>query len=87
MSIISWILIGLICGAIGRAISGSAGAGNWLGNLLLGILGAVVGGWIGGALFNVELSGFFSLSTWALAIVGSVIVLFIYNALTGKSKK
>nr|WP_076388938.1 GlsB/YeaQ/YmgE family stress response membrane protein [Vaginimicrobium propionicum] len=84
MSIISWIVIGLICGAIGRAITGSKGTGGWLGDLLLGIVGAVVGGFIGEAIFHAGLGTFWSLRTWILSVIGSVIVLLIYGKITSK---
>ena len=50
--------------------------------LLIGVIGAIVGGMIGGALFDVGLRGFFHLSTWLLAIAGSLIVLFIWGLIT-----
>jgi uncharacterized membrane protein YeaQ/YmgE (transglycosylase-associated protein family) len=56
--------------------------GGWLATLLLGVVGALVGGWIGSALFHVGLNEFWSLSTWLLAIVGSLVVLFIWGLIT-----
>lgn len=84
MGIISWIILGLIAGAIAKAIVGG-GAGGWLMTMLLGILGAVVGGWLGSAIFNVGLGSFFSIKTWVLSILGGLIVTFLYNKLTNKS--
>ncbi|MGP5044092.1 GlsB/YeaQ/YmgE family stress response membrane protein [Glutamicibacter ardleyensis] len=58
--------------------------GGWIATLVLGVVGAVVGGWIGSALFNADISSFWSLSTWLLAIGGSLIVLIIWGFLTRK---
>lgn len=58
--------------------------GGWLATLLLGVVGAVVGGWIGSALFHVNINEFWSLSTWLLAIGGSLVVLVIWGLLTRK---
>ena len=52
--------------------------------LLLGVVGALLGGWIGGLIFNTGLQEFFSLTTWLLAIGGSIIVLLIYGLVTGR---
>lgn len=77
MTIIAWIILGLIVGAIGKAIMPGRIATGWLGTILLGIVGALVGGWLGSILFDVELEGFFSIETWLVAIAGTVLVLFI----------
>lgn len=77
MTIIAWIILGLIVGVIGKAIMPGRIATGWLGTILLGIVGALVGGWLGSILFDVELEGFFSIETWLVAIAGTVLVLFI----------
>lgn len=84
MGILGWIILGLIAGAIAKAITPGEQGGGWLATLLLGVVGAVVGGWIGSALFDVEIDRFWSLSTWLLAIGGSLIVLVIWGLLTRK---
>lgn len=84
MWIISWIVLGLIAGAIAKAILKDRAVGGWLATLLLGIVGALVGGWLGQLLFDIELEGFWNLQTWLLAIAGSVVVLFVYSAITGR---
>ncbi|MFI6423425.1 GlsB/YeaQ/YmgE family stress response membrane protein [Promicromonospora sp. NPDC050880] len=82
MGIIGWILIGLIMGAIARAILPGRAAGGWLITLVVGVLGALLGGWIGGALFDVQVNdSFFSLTTWFWALVGSLLVLVIWGAI------
>lgn len=53
--------------------------------MLLGIVGGLVGGFLGSVFFDVGLGGFFSLRTWVLAFVGSLIVLVIWGALKGRT--
>jgi len=84
MGILGYIVVGLICGAIAKALLKDRAVGGWLATLLLGIVGAIVGGWLGSIFLDVELGGFFDLKTWLLAILGSVVVLFIYTSITGK---
>lgn len=83
MSFLAWIVLGLISGLIARAIVG--GGGNWIITILLGILGAIVGGWISSLLFHQPLGTFFNIGTWIIAILGGVLVTFIYNKVTNKS--
>jgi uncharacterized membrane protein YeaQ/YmgE (transglycosylase-associated protein family) len=81
MGIVSWIILGLIAGFIGSKIVDKQGQGFWL-NIALGIGGALVGGF----LFDlVGASGVTGLNIYSMvvAIVGSVVVLLIYNAMTG----
>ena len=86
MGFFGFLLLGLLAGAIAKLILPGKNGGGWLITLLLGVVGAVVGGFLGGLIFNVGINDFFSLSTWALAIGGSLIVLVIYGALTGRRR-
>jgi uncharacterized membrane protein YeaQ/YmgE (transglycosylase-associated protein family) len=84
MSIISWIILGLIAGFIGSRIVDKQGQGFWL-NIALGIIGALVGGF----LFDLfGATGVTGLNIWSMivAIVGSIVVLLVYNALTGRRR-
>lgn len=84
MSFLGFLLLGLIAGAIAKAILPGKQAGGWLATLVVGVVGALLGGWLGSVLLSAPLADFFSLRTWLLAIAGSVIVLLIYGALTGR---
>jgi uncharacterized membrane protein YeaQ/YmgE (transglycosylase-associated protein family) len=86
MGIIGWILLGLIAGAIAKAILPGTQGGGWLITIVLGIVGALLGGFIGSAIFGVGISGFFDLSTWLLAIGGAILVLLIYGLATRGSR-
>jgi len=87
MGIIGWIVLGLIAGAIAKAILPGRQAGGWIATLLLGVVGALVGGFIGGQLFGVGIEEFFSIETWLVAIAGSVLVLFIFGLVTRGSRR
>lgn len=84
MGIIAWILLGLIAGAIAKAILPGDDPGGIIITTVIGILGAIVGGFLATALFNAHpLDEFFDLSTWLTAIVGSIILLLVWRMLTG----
>ncbi|ASN39676.1 GlsB/YeaQ/YmgE family stress response membrane protein [Arthrobacter sp. 7749] len=85
MGFIGWIILGLIAGAIAKAIKPGEQGGGWITTLLLGVVGAVLGGWIGSAVFHVGISSFWSISTWLLAIGGALLVLVIWGFLTRKT--
>lgn len=79
MSFLAWIVLGLIAGFIGSKIVNKKGEGIIL-DIILGIVGAIVGGW----LFNrFGASGVTGVNLYSLlvAIVGAVVVLFVYHAL------
>jgi uncharacterized membrane protein YeaQ/YmgE (transglycosylase-associated protein family) len=79
MSILAFLILGLIAGAIAKAIMPGRQGGGILITMLLGVVGALLGGWIGSAIFGVGLQEFWSIQTWLVAIVGSIIVLAIYG--------
>lgn len=76
MNLIAWILFGAIAGWIAHIIKPSTMLGGLLGTIVLGIVGGVVGGFLGNLLFGVGVSGF-NLSSFFIAVVGSLIVLVI----------
>jgi uncharacterized membrane protein YeaQ/YmgE (transglycosylase-associated protein family) len=81
MGIISWIILGLIAGFIGSKIVNRQGQGFWL-DIALGIVGALVGGFLFSTFGATGVTG---LNIWSMivAIVGSIVVLLIYNAVMG----
>ncbi|HXD29352.1 MAG TPA: GlsB/YeaQ/YmgE family stress response membrane protein [Arthrobacter sp.] len=82
MGFLGFLLLGLICGAIAKAILPGRQGGGWIATLILGVIGALLGGWIGGAVAGAEMNEFFSLSSWIWAIIGSLIVLVIWGFIT-----
>ena len=86
MGFLAWIILGLIVGAIVKAVMPGRVGGGWVTSLILGVVGAIVGGWIGSLLFAQGDMGFFDLGTWILAIVGGLLVAGIYGFVTGRGK-
>ncbi len=82
MGFIAWLIMGLVAGVIAHAILGRDG--RLLPKLITGCIGAMIGGWIGDSIFHHGLVSFFSPWSWALAIGGSVLVLWIYQMITKK---
>ena len=87
MGILGFLLLGLIAGAIAKAILPGRQGGGWVITLVLGVVGAILGGWIGSLIFGGGLSEFFDLRTWLLAILGAIIVLLIYGAVAGRRSR
>ncbi|HKT20776.1 MAG TPA: GlsB/YeaQ/YmgE family stress response membrane protein [Stellaceae bacterium] len=79
MSILGWIILGLIAGFIGSKIVNKRGEGLVM-DIVLGIIGALVGGYLFSAIGQIGITGF-NLWSMFVAIVGSVIVLLIYHAI------
>jgi uncharacterized membrane protein YeaQ/YmgE (transglycosylase-associated protein family) len=83
MSLIGWIVFGLITGFVASRIVNKRGEGCVL-NVVLGIVGACVGGFIFTSIGGSGVTGF-NLYSMFVAIIGAIIVLFVYHAATGKS--
>jgi len=79
MSIIGWIVLGLIAGFIGSKLVNRQGNGLWL-DIVLGVVGAIVGGVIFSAFGSTGITGL-NLYSMVVATVGSVVVLWLYHAL------
>jgi uncharacterized membrane protein YeaQ/YmgE (transglycosylase-associated protein family) len=83
MGIITWIVLGLVVGALARWIMPGRQPGGWVVSIILGIVGAVVGGWIGTLLGFGKVTGF-DLRSLVIGIFGALVVLFVYRAATRK---
>ncbi|WP_309055767.1 GlsB/YeaQ/YmgE family stress response membrane protein [Streptomyces sp.] len=85
MGIIAWVVIGLLAGLIAKALTPGRDPGGLVVTTLIGVAGGLLGGWLGKVIFGVEaVDGFFELSTWVAAIIGSIILLLIYRAVAGR---
>lgn len=85
MSIIGWLILGLIAGFIGSKIVNSQGQGVLL-NIALGIVGAILGGLIFSAFGAQGVTGL-NLYSMIVAIIGSIVVLVAYNAFAGQGRQ
>ncbi len=87
MGILGWIILGLVAGAIAKTLHPGDDPGGLLGTLVVGVLGALLGGLIASALDVGELSSFFSIGTWLIAIGGALLLLVLYSAVTGRGRR
>ena len=76
--LLSWLLIGLIAGALGKWIMPGQDPGGIIVTILLGIAGAVVGGWIA-SMLGIGTMAAFSLGGILIATAGALLLLFIYR--------
>ena len=83
MSIISWVVLGLIAGFIGSKLVNKTGEGLFL-DIALGIVGAVIGGWLF-SLFGMHGVTGVNLYSLIVAVVGAVIFLVVYHAIRRRS--
>jgi uncharacterized membrane protein YeaQ/YmgE (transglycosylase-associated protein family) len=79
MSVIGWIVLGLIAGFIASKIVNKEGQGFIL-DIVLGVIGAIVGGWLFGVIGHAGITGF-NLYSMFVAVIGSVVVLIVYHAI------
>jgi uncharacterized membrane protein YeaQ/YmgE (transglycosylase-associated protein family) len=87
MGIIAFLILGLLAGAIAKLLLPGDDPGGILITMLIGVVGALLGGFLASALFDAHpLDDFFDLSTWITAIIGAVILLVIYRAVTGNRR-
>lgn len=82
MSIIGWIVFGLIAGFVASRLVNRGGEGLIL-DIVLGVVGAVVGGWVF-TFFGADGVTGFNLYSMIVAIIGAVIVLVVYHAIAGR---
>ncbi|MBS3909341.1 MAG: GlsB/YeaQ/YmgE family stress response membrane protein [Actinobacteria bacterium] len=83
MGILAWIVLGLVAGTIARLLVPGKQPGGCVTTIALGVAGALIGGYIGNTLTGEGISG---INIWSifLAIVGSVILIFVWTRLFGK---
>jgi uncharacterized membrane protein YeaQ/YmgE (transglycosylase-associated protein family) len=82
MSIIGWLILGLIAGFIASKIYAGSGQGAVL-DIVLGIVGAVVGGFLFNIIGASGVTGF-NIYSMVVAIIGAIVVLWIYHAVVAR---
>lgn len=83
MGLVAWILMGLVVGVIAQLVLGDAPGGLVL-TVVWGIIGALIGGYVADLVFGQGLGTFFNLQTWALALVGALVVIGGVRAVTAR---
>lgn len=81
MAILGWILFGLVVGALAKLVMPGRDPGGIIVTMLIGIVGAFIGGFIGNTITGSGLNGF-SLWSIVLAVVGAMLLLWIYRLTT-----
>lgn len=83
MGILSWIVFGLIAGALAKWLMPGPNPGGCIVTVILGVVGAFVGGYLGTLLGMGKVDGF-DLRSFFLAVVGAIVVLAIHRAISKK---
>lgn len=87
MGVIAWLVLGLLAGAIAKAILPGRDPGGCIGTTLIGIAGAFIGGWLSAKFLDRPVEReFFDLATWGSAIAGALVLLIGYRVLFGGSR-
>lgn len=84
MSIIAWIVLGLIAGAIAKFLMPGRDPGGIFITIIIGIVGAIIGGFIGQALGVGDVTGF-NFPSLIIAVLGSIVLLIVYRMVRGRS--
>jgi uncharacterized membrane protein YeaQ/YmgE (transglycosylase-associated protein family) len=83
MGVIAWIVLGAVAGFIAEHLTGKRT--GFLLATIIGIIGALLGGFLAKAIFGVQtLNTFFNVSTWLTAIIGAVVLFFLFGAVRGR---
>jgi len=83
MSIVAWIVLGLVAGWLAGMIMRGSGYGI-IGDIVLGILGALVGGWLTGVLLGRDMINGFNLETLIVAVIGAIVLIAISRLFSGR---
>ena len=85
MGIIAFLILGLLAGAIAKALMPGEDPGGILVTMAIGVVGALLGGFLAAALFDADpMDEFFDISTWLTAIIGAMVLLAIYRMVAGR---
>lgn len=88
MGVLAFLLLGLIAGAIAKAMMPGDDPGGIIVTMVVGVVGALLGGFLAVAIFDADpLDEFFDASTWLTAIGGSLLLLVIYRAIVGRRSR
>lgn len=85
ITLLIWIIVGIIAGWLAKVVVPGEGPGGLLGNLIIGIIGAIVGGWIWNFFGHAGVTGL-NLGSILVAFVGSVVLLLIIRLFTGRRR-
>jgi uncharacterized membrane protein YeaQ/YmgE (transglycosylase-associated protein family) len=85
LGIIAFIILGLLAGALAKALLPGDDPGGFIITAIIGVVGALLGGFLASVLFDAHpMDEFFDISTWLTAIAGSILLLLIYRMVVGR---
>jgi uncharacterized membrane protein YeaQ/YmgE (transglycosylase-associated protein family) len=87
MGILSWILFGLVAGAVGRLFVPGKNASGCISTLAVGLAGALIGGFIGELIFDQDIEFGWDLGPFLLAVGGAVVLLLLLDLLGGRRRR
>jgi len=85
MGILAWIILGLVAGAIAKAIMPGRDPGGFIVTALIGIVGAVIGGFLGNMIFGIGGVSGVDIRSILISVVGALLLLWIYRMATRRT--
>lgn len=85
MGLLSWIIFGLIAGAIAKALTPGRDPGGCIITIIIGVIGSVLGGYIATLLGFGGISGF-DFRSFIIAILGSILLLIVWRMISGRRR-
>ncbi|RCW45718.1 putative membrane protein YeaQ/YmgE (transglycosylase-associated protein family) [Halopolyspora algeriensis] len=86
MGVLSWILFGLIAGAIAKLVLPGSDPGGIFVTIIVGVLGGLLGGWLGSSVFDSGGVSGFNLTSFVWAVIGSLILLVLYRLVSRRAR-
>ncbi|SDD25523.1 GlsB/YeaQ/YmgE family stress response membrane protein [Streptomyces prasinopilosus] len=87
MGVIAWLVLGLLAGAVAKAILPGRDPGGLVGTTVIGVAGSFLGGWLSSRFLDRPVQReFFDAATWGSAIAGALVLLVVYRVLFGNSR-
>lgn len=83
MSILGWVILGAVAGWLASIVTGRNSQMGCIGNIIAGVVGALIGGFVFSLLGGTGVTGF-NLYSLIVAFIGAVIILAIWNVLSGR---
>jgi len=87
MSILAWIVVGLVSGWLAKMVVPGREPGGFLATTAIGIVGAMLGGWIWNLMFNRAGATGIDIGSIFVAFIGSVVLLLIYHAVVNNRSR
>jgi uncharacterized membrane protein YeaQ/YmgE (transglycosylase-associated protein family) len=86
MSLLAWIVLGLVAGLIAKALVPGRDPGGCIITIVIGIVGALLGGWLSTLLGFGGLAGSLDLRNLIIAVLGSIVLLVIWRLVSGRRR-